>query len=197
MKAKMKKNGFFDTSEKVSSRRHKEDSNLADQAINSNPNTDRGHYHNLVDKEIMETKQSEKVEIFKRDQKDLKIKKIITKNKIANLRERSIDDGQRTQYKYEKPKLEIQIDSIFQSNKEFGDGKADDLFRVKHSTPNTLEIETESKDLDASEQKVRVKLSKQAQMIMDKLKISNPGGAYEDHSINISKMNEDEKGNLI
>lgn len=59
-----------------------------------------------------------------------------------------------------------------------------------------MEIESESKDLASSQQKVRVKLSKQAQMIMDKLRLKNPGCAYEDNSINASKVVEEEKGNL-
>jgi len=135
-------------------------------------------------------------EIFKHDQKDLKIKKMISKNKIENLRERSTDNSRNTHQKFRKPNLEIQVDSIVQNNNEFSDDKNQNQFKFKNSTPNTLEVESETKGLVCSEQKVRVKLSKHAQMIMDKLRIKNPGCAYEDNSINASKAREEEKGNL-
>lgn len=135
-------------------------------------------------------------EIFKHDQKDLKIKKMISKNKIENLRERSADNNRNTHQKFRKPNLEIQVDSIVQSNNDLSDDKNQNQFKFKNSTPNTLEVESETKGLVCSEQKVRVKLSKHAQMIMDKLRIKNPGCVYEDNSIKASKANEEEKGNF-
>lgn len=115
----------------------------------------------------------EKVEIFKHDHKDVKIKKVITKNKIENLREGGPENGRNTQHQFEKPNLEIQVDSIVQSSKEL-DNSEDDIknsnkFKFKNSTPNTLEVDSEVKDITSSEIKKKVKLSKQAQMIMEKL----------------------------
>jgi hypothetical protein len=55
-KVKPKKNGFFDESDTLNSQRANainsdkmiEDFNMLEQCINSNANTDRGHYHNLL-----------------------------------------------------------------------------------------------------------------------------------------------------
>ena len=177
------------------------DNNFIEKGISSNPNTDRGHYHQLDKRDEVETKNTEKVEIFKHDHKDVKIKKVITKNKIENLREGGTENGRYTQHQFEKPNLEIQVDSIVQSNKEFtnseDDIKNESKFKFKNSTPNTLNVDSGVKAITNSEIKKKVKLSKHAQMIMEKLKIPNHSKIYEEHSLDATKLHEEEKGSFI
>jgi len=193
IKLRKKKNGFFNEQEQFSARRAEgktfvseavEGLTLVEKCISSNPNTERGTF-----KEISHSK--ERVEIFKHNQKD---KKIISKNKIENLRERSVEGGINTHHHFENPNLEIQIDSIVRSNKEIQrEDKSHQQFKFKNYTPNSLEIGSEPKDVTNSEQKTQIKLSKQAQMIREKLNIPNPGSVNEEWSFKICQVDEDKR----
>lgn len=90
LKLKLKKNGFFEEGEPLNSHRANaintekmaEEINLYDKCINSNTNTDRGHYNNF---EEYSAKSKEAVMIKSDSNKDTKIKKKISKKKIENL----------------------------------------------------------------------------------------------------------------
>lgn len=206
----MKKNAFFNEQDQLSSHRAEgrytdkiiEDSNFGDQWINSNANTDRGHYQNLLNNpEVSDIKNHEKAATKDYDKKDSK-KKMISRNKIENLIERRIEDGKSSKTNdYEKPKLEIQVDTIVHSNWEFKNTgeRSRNEFKFKTSTPNTLEIDSDTKEITSSGTKTKkTELSKHAQMIMDKLNIPKPEWiSYTEASININKHNEEEKGALI
>ena len=79
------------------------------------------------------------------------------------------------------------------------DDRSCNEFKFKTSTPNTLEVDSDSKDITSSGTKTKkTELSKHAQMIIDKLNFPRPECiSYTETSINVNRNNEEEKGALI
>ena len=138
----MKKNGFFDDSEPLNSHRANaaiqenmlDEVNLVEQCINSNSNTDRGHYYPMLlrseNNEKPIVNQKEALIIHNGMNEDTNYVKI-NKMKITNLLEKHSFDNHASDHQtnhanisqnskgaaikiddLEKPKLEIQVDSI-------------------------------------------------------------------------------------
>ena len=125
---------------------------------------------------------------------------MINKNKIQNLQDPHHEEGRNTHHIHEKPKLEIQVDSIIQNHSGFKcRDKEKNLLKMKDSCPNTLDIESDCKDISNSETKTKkTEMSKNAQMLMDRLKISKPTKtSYAETSINALRNMEEEKGNFM
>lgn len=197
LKLKLKKNGFFDDSEQVSSNRaegrHTDkiigDSNFVDQCRNSNANTDRGHYQNLLITQDKVEKPSQ-AKYIKNDARENKIKKTISKNKIENLR----DDRNEL---FEKPRLEIQVDSIIQTNSEFitdEDMNNNKEFKFKSSSANTIDVGSDCHNVtNGAFSANKTELSKEAQNLMSKLNIMKPNASK--GKIN-NRHQEEEKGDF-
>jgi hypothetical protein len=146
------------------------DTNLVEQCRNSNANTDRGHYQNLLMNQESNEKPTQ-VKSIRDDARESKIKKTISKNKIENLRGDKYDH-------FQKPKLEIQVDSIIQSNSEFTpdeDMKNNKEFKFKSSNANTIEVDSEVQNITGKTFNAnKTELSEQAQILMNKLNIVKP-----------------------
>ena len=183
LKFKMKKNGFFDEGEPLNSHRANaaDSENMADELnmyekwINSNANTDRGHYHNFEEYSV---KPKDALIIKSDSTKDNKIKKKISRKKIENLAEKqklnkdSASKVKRNSIEHdkfipEKPKLEIQIDSLVGKdsleNKE--ESKKDNDLKFKHKENSSVEqsqsppIVSQQKGNIANDLNAKMKLS--------------------------------------
>lgn len=129
-----------------------DDFNLLDQWINSNANTDRGHYHNLLNPQDC-------IELYPNSQKDVQMIKsdssketkfkMISRNKIENLFERHFYDQERKkhaldrvpeEYISEKQQLEIQVESLIaRSSLDEKEGHRNNKeFKFKNSDLNSV-----------------------------------------------------------
>ena len=181
LKLKLRKNGFFDDSEQVSSHRADgrhtdkivEDVPFADPNINSNANTDRGHYKHLLTSHDHPPKEK----LVALEPNEDKIKNKISK-KIESMKTTEIERGSGLD-KFEKPKLEIEVDSLLKAKPRISkEPSSNNEFKFKASHANTIEVEDKCKDLSNSASKTKNnELSKEAMILMDKLKIAKSGTA--------------------